>query len=194
MIWSLCRTQAGSAFGQPALRRLLSAPERASGCPKLRSASAHQQLGPRWPATPGVLSTRSRASAAWRGWPAQGQADAQGQASVRARVRPRARVRHGRRFSCQGRVRAAARAGVLAHLLLREQVEAVDQHLQVHLRLVRVKLRLGRAEHRSDRRACVRKRRLRVRKHRRRAPANKARSQQGLGHRGNPVLVWYCPL
>eukprot|EP00964_Phaeocystis_antarctica_P110949 scaffold75294_cov54-Phaeocystis_antarctica.AAC.1 len=34
-----CRDQAGSAFGRLALRRLLSAPDRASGCPKrLRAA------------------------------------------------------------------------------------------------------------------------------------------------------------
>ena len=38
----LCRKQAGSAFGQLALRRLLSAPGHASGCPKPRLASANQ--------------------------------------------------------------------------------------------------------------------------------------------------------
>ena len=32
------------------LRRPLSAPEHASGCPKLRPASANPPLGPRWPA------------------------------------------------------------------------------------------------------------------------------------------------
>eukprot|EP00964_Phaeocystis_antarctica_P040338 scaffold23062_cov55-Phaeocystis_antarctica.AAC.2 len=33
-----------------ALRRPLSAPGRAPGCPKRRSTSANQPLGPRWPA------------------------------------------------------------------------------------------------------------------------------------------------
>ena len=45
-----------------ALRRLLSAPEHASGCPELlRSASANQPLGPHqcWPATPALLSTQA---------------------------------------------------------------------------------------------------------------------------------------
>ena len=45
-----CRDQAGAGFGQLALRRLLSAPEHASGCPKLRPASANRPLVPRWPA------------------------------------------------------------------------------------------------------------------------------------------------
>ena len=47
---SPCRKQAGSAFGQLAPRRLLSALDHAPGCPKLRPASANQPAGPRWPA------------------------------------------------------------------------------------------------------------------------------------------------
>ena len=49
----LCRNQAGSAVGQPALRRPLSAPEQAPGCPELRPASAKQSVGPRWPTASG---------------------------------------------------------------------------------------------------------------------------------------------
>eukprot|EP00964_Phaeocystis_antarctica_P008953 scaffold4849_cov58-Phaeocystis_antarctica.AAC.7 len=45
----LCGKQGGSDFGQLALRRPLSAPDRAPGCPELRPASAKQPLGPRWP-------------------------------------------------------------------------------------------------------------------------------------------------
>ena len=43
----LRRKQGGSAFGQLALPRLLSAPDHASGCPKLRPASGNQPAGPR---------------------------------------------------------------------------------------------------------------------------------------------------
>eukprot|EP00964_Phaeocystis_antarctica_P070675 scaffold43060_cov56-Phaeocystis_antarctica.AAC.2 len=46
----LCGKQGGSDLGQLALRRPLSAPDRASGYPELRPASANQPLGPRWPA------------------------------------------------------------------------------------------------------------------------------------------------
>ena len=43
--------QGGSALGQLALRSLLSAPDRAPGCPELRPASsANEPLGLRWPA------------------------------------------------------------------------------------------------------------------------------------------------
>ena len=42
----LCGKQAGSGLGQLALRRTLSAPDRAPGCPKPRSASANQPPGP----------------------------------------------------------------------------------------------------------------------------------------------------
>ena len=52
--------QDGSAFGQPALRRLPSAPDHASGCPKLRPASANPPHWPRWPAVQAVVSTRGR--------------------------------------------------------------------------------------------------------------------------------------
>ena len=55
----LRRKQGGAGFGQLALRRLLSAPDRASGGPELRPASANQPLGPRWPATSGLVSTWS---------------------------------------------------------------------------------------------------------------------------------------
>jgi hypothetical protein len=44
---SLCRKQGGSYLGQLALRRALSAPGHAPGCPELRPASANQPLG--WP-------------------------------------------------------------------------------------------------------------------------------------------------
>ena len=59
----LCRKQAGrhAAFGQLARRRLLSAPERASGCPKLRPGSTEQPVGPRWPVISGLISNRRRA-------------------------------------------------------------------------------------------------------------------------------------
>ena len=49
--------QAGSGLGQLALRRLPSAPEHASGGPKLRPASANQPLVPHWPAIQALLST-----------------------------------------------------------------------------------------------------------------------------------------
>eukprot|EP00964_Phaeocystis_antarctica_P077258 scaffold47912_cov73-Phaeocystis_antarctica.AAC.2 len=48
------RRNRASAFVQLALGRLLSAPGRASGCPKFRPASADQPLGPRWPAMLGL--------------------------------------------------------------------------------------------------------------------------------------------
>ncbi len=51
-----------SVFGQLPVRRLLSAPEHASGCPKLRPASANQPLGPRWPAIQALLLTQARAA------------------------------------------------------------------------------------------------------------------------------------
>ena len=46
-----CRKQGGTGLGQRALRRLLSAPDRALSCPMLRPASANRPLGPRecWP-------------------------------------------------------------------------------------------------------------------------------------------------
>ena len=45
---ALCENkQGGSGFGQLALRRPLSALDRASGCPELRPAPANQPLGPR---------------------------------------------------------------------------------------------------------------------------------------------------
>ena len=47
----------GSAFGQLALRRLLSAPGHASGCPEPRPASANQLLGRLWPAIAGLFRT-----------------------------------------------------------------------------------------------------------------------------------------
>ena len=50
---TLRRKQAGSAFGQLGGGRLLSAPEHAPGCPKLRPASADPPLGSRWPADTG---------------------------------------------------------------------------------------------------------------------------------------------
>ena len=49
--------QAGSGLGPLALRRLPSAPEHASGGPKLRPASANQPLVPHWPAIQALLST-----------------------------------------------------------------------------------------------------------------------------------------
>ena len=42
-------------FGQLALRRPLSAPDHASGRPKLRPASANQPLGARWPTISGLV-------------------------------------------------------------------------------------------------------------------------------------------
>eukprot|EP00964_Phaeocystis_antarctica_P058859 scaffold34916_cov57-Phaeocystis_antarctica.AAC.3 len=42
----LCGRHGGSGLGQRALRRPLSAPDRASGCPELRPASDKQPLGP----------------------------------------------------------------------------------------------------------------------------------------------------
>ena len=55
---ALCRNQVGSAFGQPDLRSLPSAPEHASGRPERRPASINQPLGPHscWLATSGLLS------------------------------------------------------------------------------------------------------------------------------------------
>ena len=55
----LCREQAGPASGQLALRRLLSAPGRAPGCPKRRPASANQPRVSRWPAISGLHSTQA---------------------------------------------------------------------------------------------------------------------------------------
>eukprot|EP00964_Phaeocystis_antarctica_P023673 scaffold13224_cov63-Phaeocystis_antarctica.AAC.1 len=53
----LRRKQGGLDLGQLALRRLLSAPEHASGCHELRPAWANQPLGPRLPATSGFVPT-----------------------------------------------------------------------------------------------------------------------------------------
>ena len=53
----LCGKQGGSDLGQLALRRPLPVPERASGCPELRPASANQPLGPRWPAISALFFT-----------------------------------------------------------------------------------------------------------------------------------------
>eukprot|EP00964_Phaeocystis_antarctica_P010002 scaffold5453_cov58-Phaeocystis_antarctica.AAC.6 len=57
----LRRKQGGTGFGQLALRRLLSAPDHAPGCPKLRPASANQPNGLRWPATQALVFTQRRA-------------------------------------------------------------------------------------------------------------------------------------
>ena len=46
----LCGKHGGSDLGQLAPRRPLPVPDRASGGPELRPASANQPLGPRWPA------------------------------------------------------------------------------------------------------------------------------------------------
>tara|TARA_B100000780_G_scaffold6485_1_gene5017 strand:+ start:255 stop:722 length:468 start_codon:yes stop_codon:yes gene_type:complete len=48
---------AQASASMPALRRLLSAPEHAPGCPKLRPASVTQPPVPRSPATPALFST-----------------------------------------------------------------------------------------------------------------------------------------
>ena len=53
----LCGKQGGSDLGQLALRRPPSAPDRASGYPELRPASANRPLGPRWPAISVLFST-----------------------------------------------------------------------------------------------------------------------------------------
>ena len=53
------RNRAGAAFGQLALRRLLSALNHAPGCPELRPASASQPVGRRWPFISGLLSTQA---------------------------------------------------------------------------------------------------------------------------------------
>ena len=53
-----CRRQAGSGVSELALRRLLSAPDHASGCPRLRPASDNQPLGRRWPAIHSLCSGR----------------------------------------------------------------------------------------------------------------------------------------
>ena len=51
------RKQGGTAFGQLALRKLLSGSGHASGCPELRPASANQPVRPRWPAMQALVST-----------------------------------------------------------------------------------------------------------------------------------------
>ena len=58
--------ETGTGFGQLALRRLQSAPGHASGCPRLRPASANQALGPHecWPATSALLLTQERSTGA----------------------------------------------------------------------------------------------------------------------------------
>ena len=53
----LCGKQGASDLGQLALRRPLPVPDRASGCPELRPASANQPLGPRWPAISALFFT-----------------------------------------------------------------------------------------------------------------------------------------
>ena len=55
-----CRKQAGSGYGQLALRRLLSATDDASGCPRLRPASANLPLGRLWPAVGALVRVRVR--------------------------------------------------------------------------------------------------------------------------------------
>jgi hypothetical protein len=64
--WRVPRyVNAGSGFGRLALWRLLSAPEQASGgCPKLRPASANQQLRSRWP----IISYRGRVFGVGTSW------------------------------------------------------------------------------------------------------------------------------
>ena len=58
-----------NAVGPPAPRRRHAAPAPASGCRKLRPASACQPRGPRWPATSGVLSMRAVSTAtSLEGW------------------------------------------------------------------------------------------------------------------------------
>ena len=52
-----CRRQDSSASGELAFWKLLSALDHASGCPKLRPASANLPLGPHWPAISGLIST-----------------------------------------------------------------------------------------------------------------------------------------
>ena len=94
----LCRNQAGSAVGQLALRRPLSAPNHASGCPELRPASANQPLGPCWPA---IYRTHSR--------------------HRHAAARAAGAAAHRRRAGQPGRVRAApgpARPAAAAALLV----------------------------------------------------------------------------
>eukprot|EP00964_Phaeocystis_antarctica_P058739 scaffold34845_cov63-Phaeocystis_antarctica.AAC.1 len=51
-----CREQNRAASGQLALRSPLSAPDFASGCPKLRPSSANQPRRPRLPAISGELA------------------------------------------------------------------------------------------------------------------------------------------
>ena len=53
---AMSRARGISGLGQRALRRLLSAPDHASGCLEPRRTSANPPLGPRWPATPALLS------------------------------------------------------------------------------------------------------------------------------------------
>ena len=48
---------AQASFVQLTLRRLISAPVDAPGRVELRSASANQPLGPRWPAIPAFIFT-----------------------------------------------------------------------------------------------------------------------------------------
>ena len=55
----LCRNQAGTGVGQLALRRPLSAPGHASGCPGLRLALANQPFARLRPATSGLLPTQA---------------------------------------------------------------------------------------------------------------------------------------
>ena len=65
-----CVESAGSDLGPPARRRRHAAPAPASGCRKLRPASACQPRGPCWPATSGVLSIRAVSTAtSLEGWP-----------------------------------------------------------------------------------------------------------------------------
>ena len=55
-MWRTRRLRPTSA-SQLALREPLSVPDRASGCPALRPASANQPLGPRWPAISALFFT-----------------------------------------------------------------------------------------------------------------------------------------
>ena len=54
-MWKTRRLRPTSA-SQLALREPLSVPDRASGRPELRPASANQPLGPRWPAIQALVS------------------------------------------------------------------------------------------------------------------------------------------
>ena len=84
----MCKKQGGSGFGQLALRRPLSALDRASGCPELRPASAIPPRKRLWPAILGVVSLFDTGLHVWlqRG---EGRVEQRG-------ATPRAARRHGR--------------------------------------------------------------------------------------------------